>query len=168
MVRSTPVSFSLAQRILHWIMAALIIFNLLATDAMEEYARVFFGGQAPTPDQVSAANIHAYVGITILALAIIRLCLRLVQGVPPEPKEEPALLRFAAKLGHWAFYALFFVMPFAGIGAYYFGNKTAAFAHAGPMKLLMWVLIVTHILGALVHHFYWKTDVLKRMTSGVS
>ncbi|WP_117195153.1 cytochrome b [Rhizobium terrae] len=160
-------SFSVPQRILHWLMAALIIFNLLVTDAMEDYARVFFGGQTPTPEQVSAANIHAYVGITILVLAVIRLCLRVIQGVPPEPKEEPPFLSLVAKLSHWAFYVLFFVMPFAGIGAYYFGNKTAAFAHAGPMKMLMWGLIVAHVLGALVHQFYWKTDVVKRMTSGV-
>lgn len=160
-------SFSVPQRIMHWIMAALIIFNLIFTDAMETYARVFFGGQTPTPDQVNAANIHAYVGITTLVLAVIRLCLRFIHGVPAEPREEPPFLRFVAKLSHWAFYALFFVMPFAGIGAYYFGNKTAAFAHAGPMKMLMWVLIVAHILGSLVHQFYWKTDVLKRMTSGV-
>jgi cytochrome b561 len=30
----------------------------------------------------------------------------------------------------------------------------------------MWALMVAHIGGALVHQFYWKTDVLKRMTSG--
>lgn len=167
MVRATPVSFSLPQRVLHWLMALLILFNLLFTDAVEVWGIEFFGGRTPTPEQVNAANIHAYVGITILVLAAIRLCLRFIQGVPPEPKEEPALLRFVARLAHWAFYAMFFVMPFAGIGAYYFGNSTAAFAHIGPMKTIMWVLIVGHILGALVHHFYWKTDVLKRMTSGV-
>jgi cytochrome b561 len=154
------------QRILHWLMAALILFNLLFTDAMETAGRLMFGGQTLTPEQVSAANIHAYVGITVLLLAVVRLCLRFVQGAPPEPEEEPPFLRVVARISHWAFYALFFVMPFAGIGAYYFGNKTAAFAHAGPLKLLMWALIVAHIAGALVHQFYWKTDVLKRMTSG--
>lgn len=159
-------SFSVPQRVLHWIMALLILFNLFFTEAMETYGRVFFGGQTPTPEQVAAANIHAYVGITVLVLAVVRLCLRFVQGVPPEPQQEPPFLRVVAKISHWAFYALFFVMPFAGIGAYYFGNKTAAFAHAGPMKMLMWTLIIAHIAGALVHQFYWKTDVLKRMTSG--
>lgn len=161
-------SFSVPQRALHWIMAALILFNLLFTDAMETYARLAFRGQTPTPEQISAANIHAYVGITVLVLGLVRLCLRFVQGVPPEPTEEPPVLRLVARISHWAFYALFFVMPFAGIGAYYFGNKSAAFAHAGPMKVLMWVLIVAHIGGVLMHQFYWKTDVLKRMTSGVS
>ncbi|MGK6313256.1 cytochrome b [Neorhizobium sp. DT-125] len=161
-------SFSVPQRILHWVMAALILFNLLFTDAMETYARLAFGGQTPTPDQVSAANIHAYVGISVLALGLVRLCLRFVQGVPPEPREEPPFLRVVARISHWAFYALFFMMPFAGIGAYYFENRTAAFAHAGPMKLLMWALIIAHIAGVLVHQFYWKTNILKRMTSGVS
>ncbi|MCQ1569412.1 cytochrome b/b6 domain-containing protein [Neorhizobium galegae] len=159
-------SFSVPQRVLHWIMAALILFNLLFTDAMETAGRLMFRGQMLTPEQVSAANIHAYVGITVLVLAVVRLCLRFVQGVPPEPEQEPPFLRVVAKIGHWAFYALFFVMPFAGIGAWYFENKTAAFAHTGPLKLLMWALIAAHIAGALVHQFYWKTDVLKRMTSG--
>lgn len=168
MESSTPTSFSLAQRILHWTMALLILFNLLFADSMEDWAQAFFGGQSPTPEQVGAANIHAYVGISVLVLGIVRLCLRVIQGVPPEPKEEPPLLRVVAKLSHWAFYALFFVMPFAGIGAYYFGNRTAAFAHAGPMKTLMWVLIVAHLLGVLVHQFYWRTNILKRMTSGIS
>ncbi|CDZ52112.1 cytochrome b [Neorhizobium galegae] len=159
-------SFTMPQRILHWLMAGLILFNLLFTDAMETAARLMFRGQALTPEQVSAANIHAYVGISVLVLGLIRLCLRFVQGVPPEPRQEPPFLRAVAKISHWAFYALFVVMPLAGIGAWFFGNPTAGFAHAGPMKLLMWALIVAHIGGTLVHQFYWKTDVLKRMTSG--
>ncbi|MDR6819479.1 cytochrome b561 [Neorhizobium sp. 2083] len=161
-------SFSVPQRITHWLMAALILFNLLFTDAMETAGRLMFRGQALTPEQVSAANIHAYVGISVLVLAVIRLCLRFAQGVPPEPVEEPPFLRMVARVGHWAFYALFFLMPLAGIGAWYFGNKTAAFAHTGPLKLLMWALIAAHIGGVLVHQFYWKTNVLKRMTSGVN
>ncbi|CAN7520524.1 cytochrome b [Neorhizobium tomejilense] len=159
-------SFTVPQRILHWLMAALILFNLLFTDAMETAARLMFRGQALTPEQVSAANIHAYVGISVLVLGLIRLCLRLVQGVPPEPRQEPPFLRVVAKISHWAFYALFVAMPFAGIGAWFFANTTAGFVHSGPLKLLMWALIVAHIGGVLVHQFYWKTDVLKRMTSG--
>lgn len=159
-------SFTVPQRILHWLMAALILFNLIFSDAMETAGRLMFRGQTLTPEQVSAANIHAYVGIGVLVLALIRLCLRFMQGVPPEPIQEPPFLRVVARISHWAFYALFLAMPLAGIGAWYFGNTTAAFVHSGPMKLLMWVLIVAHIGGALVHQFYWKTDVLKRMTSG--
>ncbi len=34
------------------------------------------------------------------------------------------------------------------------------------MKLLLWLLIVAHVGGALVHQFYWKTNVLARMTHG--
>ncbi|PYE88953.1 cytochrome b561 [Phyllobacterium leguminum] len=149
-------------------MALLILFNLLFPDGMVIWARAFFSGRTPTSEQVSAANIHAYVGITVLLLASIRLCLRFIQGVPPEPREEPAFIRAVARISHWAFYALFFIMPLSGIAAYYFGSKGAAFAHGGPIKTLMWVLIVAHIAGVLVHQFYWKTDLLKRMTSGVN
>lgn len=161
-------SFSVPQRLLHWLMAALIFFNLIFTDAIETLARIGADGGTPTPEQVDAANIHAYVGIGILVLGLARLCLRLIQGVPPEPQEEPLPLRLAARLGHWAFYILFLVMPLAGIGAYYFGNETAGFLHAGPMKLLMWVLVIAHVAGALMHQFYWRTNVMKRMTSGIS
>ena len=57
-------------------------------------------------------------------------------------------------------------MPLAGIAGYYFGSGAAALAHANQMKLVMWFLIVTHIAAVAVHQFYWKTGILKRMTTG--
>ncbi len=116
-----------------------------------------------TPEDISSANIHAYVGISILVLCLIRLCLRLVQGAPEAPLEEPPLSKLVAKIAHWAFYAIFILMPFTGIGKYYFGNETAGQLHGGPLKLLLWALIVLHILGVLVHQLYWRTKLLRRM-----
>ncbi|MNV76342.1 cytochrome b561 [compost metagenome] len=71
-----------------------------------------------------------------------------------------------ATITHWSLYAMFIIMPLAGIGAFYFKNSMAAFAHIGWMKTALWVLICLHILGVLVHQFYWKTNILRRMTSG--
>ncbi|MNU52610.1 Prokaryotic cytochrome b561 [compost metagenome] len=71
-----------------------------------------------------------------------------------------------ATIVHWSLYAMFIIMPLAGIGAFYFKNGMAAFAHIGWMKTALWVLICLHILGVLVHQFYWKTNILRRMTSG--
>lgn len=159
-------AFSIPQRILHWLMALLILFNLLFSDAMETWGHLYFGNQPIPADIGRSANIHAAVGIAILVLALIRLCLRIVQGVPPEPEEEPAFFRMVAKISHWAFYAIFIIMPLAGIGAYFGGNGTAAFAHIGWMKTAMWALIVLHLLGVLVHQFYWKTNIIRRMTRG--
>jgi cytochrome b561 len=58
-------------------------------------------------------------------------------------------------------------MPLSGAAAYYFGVEPAGFVHGGPMKLLLWLVIIAHIVAALVHKFVWKTDVMDRMTKGV-
>ena len=136
MASSSQVSFSMPQRVLHWAMALLIFFNLLFPDGMEHAYRLMRRGEALTSDQISSANIHAYVGFAILGLALL------------------------------TFYALFFILPLSGIAAYYFGVQAAGQLHSGPFKVLMWVLIVAHIAAALVHQFYWKTDVVRRMTHG--
>ena len=165
-VRPTPVSFSRSQRALHWIMALLILFNLLFSDDLVRWGVLYYGNK-PIPDDVQlSANIHAYVGIAVLILALIRLALRFIQGVPPEPAGEPAIFRLLSKVAHWTFYLMFIVMPLAGIAGYYFDSGAAALAHANQMKLVMWFLIITHIAAVAVHQFYWKTGILKRMTTG--
>lgn len=166
MASAAPASYSIPQKALHWLMAVLILFNLIFSDAMEKVAEAYERGEVPSVEDLTFANIHAYVGISVLCLGLIRLVLRFVKGAPVAPPEEPPTLRFAAKLAHGTFYALFFLLPMSGIGAYYFGNETAGFVHGGPMKALMWLLIAVHILALLVHQFYWKTPVAKRMTRG--
>lgn len=162
-----PVSFSIPQRAVHWLMALFIVFNLLFAESMEHVFDAVKDGATPAADDISGANLHAYVGISVLALAVLRLCLRFMQGAPEAPAVEPPGLKLLAKVTHGLLYLLFFAMPLAGIAAYYGGVEAAGFVHGGPMKLLMWILIALHIAGALVHQFYWKTDVLARMTHGV-
>lgn len=162
-----PLSYSIPQRILHWGMALLIFFNLIFSDGIEHWHRLVRRGETITPDDIASANIHAYVGIAILALAVVRVALRFVQGVPHAPAEEPAILSMVAKLTHGLLYLLLILMPLTGIGAYYFGNGTAGDIHADVLKIVLWLLLALHIAGALVHQFYWKTDVLARMTRGV-
>lgn len=75
-------------------------------------------------------------------------------------------MRTASRVAHWTFYLLFLLVPLSGIAAYYGGMNIAGDIHGGPLKLLMWVLILTHVAAVVVHQFHWKTSVLKRMTSG--
>ncbi|OCJ03064.1 cytochrome B [Rhizobium sp. AC44/96] len=164
---SAPIdAYSLPQRALHWLMAVLIFYNLLFTDGMNEWHHIVRRGETPTADQISSANVHAYIGIAILLLAIIRVCLRLAQGAPSETTEEPAVFRLAAKLVHFGLYAFIFAMPVTGIAAYYLGIDSAGSLHADVLKVVLWILIVAHVAGALVHQFYWKSNVLRRMTVG--
>ena len=164
---TTSLSYSIAQRVLHWTMALLIFFNLLFTDGIEQWNRISKRGGELAASDAFSANIHAYVGISILALAVLRLILRNVQGVPPEQAEEPAIARLAAKATHVLLYLMFFIMPLSGIARYYFGVDTAGELHAEVFKVILWALIAVHIAGALAQRFYFKTDSLKRMTSGV-
>ncbi|MDQ1187227.1 cytochrome b [Agrobacterium larrymoorei] len=160
---TSVIGYSIPQRALHWIMALLILFNLLFPDGTEHWNRLMRHGEAITPDDIASANIHAYVGIAVLVLCLVRLCLRLVQGVPEAPANEPPLAKLVAKVTHWAFYAIFIVMPMSGIGKYYFGNDIAGELHGGPIKVLLWALIGLHLLGVLVHQFFWRTNLLRRM-----
>lgn len=161
-----PLNYSISQRVLHWGMALLILFNLIFSDGMEAWNRADHNG-AVTPDIIASANIHAYVGILILVLAALRIILRFVQGVPDLPSEEPPALRFVAIATHGLLYLLFFVMPISGMAKYYFAADLPGELHGGIFKLLLWLLIVLHVAGALVQKFYYKTDVLERMTKGV-
>ena len=161
-----PLVYSVPQRVLHWLTAALILYSLLLPGQIEHVADSLRDGGTPTPAEWTSANIHISIGFAILGLTLLRLALRLAQGAPAAPASEPAPLRLVAAVTHGALYLLLIAMPAAGIAKFYFGVGIAGFVHGGPMKLALWILVVLHVAGALVHKFYWKTDVMERMTSG--
>lgn len=159
-------SYSLTQRVLHWSMALLIFFNLLFPDGMNRWHHLHRSGQPISPDDIAGANIHAYIGILILMLAALRLIVRALSGAPTEAEGSPAVLHLVARATHAALYLLLFAMPLSGIAAYYFGIDSLGSLHGGPVKMLLWVLISLHVLGAFAQHFYWRTNALRRMTIG--
>lgn len=161
-----PLVYSLPQRLLHWLTAALILFSLLLPGQIEQVTDLLRDGRTPTPSEWSSANLHIYVGFALLGLTLLRLIMRFVQGAPAAPASEPAPLRIVAAATHGALYVLLLAMPLAGIAKFYLGVGAAGFVHGGPMKLALWILLILHVAGALVHKFYWKTDVMERMTSG--
>lgn len=161
-----PLVYSVPQRVLHWLTAALILFNLLLPGQIERVTDLLGGGKTPTPEEWSSANLHIYTGFAVLGVTLLRLILRFVQGAPAAPASEPLPLRIVAAVTHGALYLLLLAMPAAGIAKFYFGVGIAGFVHSGPMKLALWILVILHVAGALVHKFLWKTDVLERMTSG--
>lgn len=161
-----PHSYSLPQKTLHWLMAALIFFNLLVTEGIEQWNRAARRGETLEADQLFSANLHAYVGIAILVLAVLRLVLRIKQGAPAAPEAEPPLFRLLAKLAHAALYALFILMPVTGLMKYYADIDLAGDLHADVLKVVLWLIVAGHVGAVLVHRFVWKTDVATRMTSG--
>lgn len=166
MATTASLSFSLPQRVLHWLTAGLVFFNLLFPDGMNAWNRSIKETGAASAEQVAGANIHAYAGIAILILVALRLLLRQIQGVPAAPTEEPQMFKLVAKVSEWTLYLLLIAMPVTGAAAYYFGFEGAGDLHADVLKAVLWAVVGLHVLGALAHQFYWKTNVLRRMTIG--
>jgi cytochrome b561 len=104
---TTQARFPAVSRLLHWLMAPMIV------------AMLFIGaGMAAT---VSTrydllVSIHRPLGIAILVLCVIRILNRFINPPPELPDTLPPLQRFVAKASHIVLYALMFIMPLVGWG----------------------------------------------------
>jgi cytochrome b561 len=161
-VQATPRGYTSTQIMLHWTVAILVAFQFFLNDGIGDAWRAIAGGNQPTDDAMGAANIHATMGLLILALALWRIVLRLTLGAPPAPDHEPLLLRRIAKGVHVLLYALILLVPMSGAAAWFGGVAPAATAH-NVFKALLLITVVLHIGGALVQHFVLRSDVLTRM-----
>ena len=92
---------------LHWSIAILF----LCSYATVKYRHWFT--VKDTPENWTALQLHLSVGITIAALVLLRIIWRLMNSVPDE---EPGskVAHLAAKLGHYALYAMMIIMPLTG------------------------------------------------------
>ena len=104
---STQARFPAVSRLLHWLMAAMIV------------AMLFIGvGMAASlsPRYELLVSIHRPLGIAILVLCVIRIVNRFINPPPEMPDTVPSLQRFAARASHVVLYALMFIMPLVGWG----------------------------------------------------
>lgn len=149
-------SYTLGQIILHWAIAALVIWQLVFGEEMEALEHP--AGADAT--DLFLANTHVWAGIAILALVMLRILLRVVHGAPPpdEPNRVTALL---AKAAHLAFYGLLVAMPVTGLLDYYGGLPTGEIHELG--KPLFIALIALHVAATLWHQFVRHDGTLRRM-----
>lgn len=147
---------------LHWTVALLVLFQFLASGAIENAWRAYVGNTAPNADGTGMAYLHIASGLLIFCLALWRLWLRFTIGAPPLPENEPKPLQLLAKATHFLIYALIIGMPISGSIAWFAGVQAAAFAHVIAQNVLLG-LVVLHVAGALVQHFLLKSNVLSRM-----
>jgi cytochrome b561 len=99
-----PQRFSVLSRLLHWLMAVLVLAMLFIGIAMV----------ASLSDYARLVAIHKPLGAAILVLVAIRLINRLLSPPPPLPAQLPAWQRFAAHASHWLLYLLMFALPLVG------------------------------------------------------
>lgn len=106
---------------------------------------------------------HVAGGVLILAFVVWRLALRRRRSTSPPPHDEHPALKVAAKLAHWAFYAVLIGLSLTGLLARFGAIAPAAGVH-DVLKTDMLALIVLHVLAALFQQFVLKTGVMGRMT----
>jgi cytochrome b561 len=104
---TTQPRFPAASRVLHWLMAPMII------------AMLFIGaGMAASVSRRYdlLVSIHWPLGIAILVLCVARIVNRFINPPPDLPDTVPSLQRFAAKASHLVLYALMIILPLVGWG----------------------------------------------------
>lgn len=149
-------TYTLGQIVLHWAIAALVVWQLVFGESMEALEHPARADAA----ELFLANTHIWAGIAILALVVLRIALRLVHGAPPAdaPNRLAALLAGAV---HLAFYVLLVAMPVTGLMAYYGGLPTGDLHELG--KPLFIVLIALHVGATAWHQFVRRDGILRRM-----
>ncbi len=153
--------FSLLQIALHWVVAALILFNLIFSDDMSALWRQI-QQTGPTPT-TTGAWLHIIVGVSVLALVAWRLTLRFTRGVPAAPEGENHALKLAGDAGHILLYVLMIALPVTGLLVFYGGITFLGDVHGGILKALLWVVIALHVVAAFYHHFVLKDGLINRM-----
>ena len=143
-------------------------------------------GELPrTPKYFWVYTAHKSMGITVLALMLLRLLWRLYAGAPKPVPGTPGWQAAVASATHWALYALALAIPLSGwlydsasgLRPFrFFGlfdmpklvapNEWLADQMREAHELLFWVLVVLvalHAGAAFYHHLFQRDDTLARM-----
>ena len=106
MANPSPTQFALLSRILHWLMAVMLLSMLFIGAAMVTSLGNY--------DWLVA--IHRPLGMTIFVLAIIRFINRQFTTLPPFPPTMSPMERFVASSSEKLLYGLMFALPLVGWG----------------------------------------------------
>ncbi len=147
--------YSGLQIVLHWLVAILIVVAWLSGEGAGEALEVIERGG--TPGFVP----HVAFGLSILALVVVRLTVRLSRGAPAAPGQPGSWQIRAADWGHRLIYLLMIAVPFGGISAFFLGLKTGD-VHAFFANVLI-VVVLGHAVMALYHHYVLKDGLIRRM-----
>jgi cytochrome b561 len=169
-------SYNGVAKTLHWLILALLIAQFIFAWTMPHIGR-------NTP-VTTLIGLHFSFGITIIAVAIVRLIWRLTHVEPPPEDGIRPWQTASARLVHWLLYILLFVVPILGwINASYRGmpivmfglelpqlvaTRASGWGWTGDVHTLladyaMLGLVGLHVAAALYHYIVRRDRVLQRM-----
>lgn len=179
--------YAMVAVLLHWSIAALILVQLMLAWRMKA---------AHTPETFAVFQLHKSVGITILALSLLRLIWRLTHRPPPLPEAMAGWEKILARVTHWGFYLVMIGMPLTGwlmvstdrlrLPTLLYGRipwpdlpgfaslsdaarlpwREAGESAHASLAILFGLLFVLHVAGALKHQLKDRDEVLGRMAPG--
>lgn len=160
----------------HWTIVILIIVQYVLANQADKLPL----GAA----KIAVLARHKSFGITILALVLLRLAWRWLGDTPTDPPGMPRWQRLAARVSHFALYALLIAQPLSGwlmssarnFPVSWFGlvtlpdfiapNRPAYDLLHEAHEILagtLFVVALLHAAAALKHHFVDRDNVLRRM-----
>ena len=175
-IHNTQSSYGSVAKTFHWLIAV-IIFGLLIVGLV-------MTGMPNSLDKFRIFGLHKSFGITVLVLVSLRLLWKMKNVAPALPDSLSRIEKNLAHLGHAALYLLMFAMPLSGWAmSSASGFPVSVFGwfvlpdivHPNPElradfiylhDTMAWVLIdmvTLHVLAALMHHFYHKNNILRRI-----
>lgn len=164
------------SKLLHWLVVALVLAMAWLGLTMTELPR--------GADRSAAYALHKSLGITLLAVVMLRLAWRLHAGAPAPVAGTPRWQARLATSTHWALYGFLLAMPLSGwllnsasgAALEWFGLvHLPAIAGEDPdlrrlakdvHEWLFWGLsafVVVHVAAAFYHHLFVGDATLARM-----
>jgi cytochrome b561 len=169
--------YSGVAMLLHWLIAALIVWGFALGWVMTDIHGI-------TPTKLRYFSWHKWIGVTVLALVLVRILWRATHAAPELPASTRAWERLAAHAGHAALYLLMLAIPVTG----YFYSSAAGIQVVylgiwplptliGPDTALKAVLrtvhvalnytllavVAVHVLAVVKHHVFDRQNILARM-----
>lgn len=161
---------------LHWVMLLLLIAVYACVDLTDFYPK-------GSDSRAALKTWHFMLGLSVLALGLLRLVLNLASPAPRIEPNPPRWQNLSAKLMHLALYALMIGLPLAGwllLSASgkpipFFGLQLPALISenkelAGLIKevheaggTIGYFLIGLHAVAGLYHHYVVRDNTLVRM-----
>ncbi len=176
MTETAPKRYHPVQVALHWLMVLLVIMML-------GVGKFVMPGISPEdPQKVMMLQIHAFIGIALTVLLVIRLITRFITKQPAPADAGNAFLNFVGKAVHILLYLMLIGMSLSGLGLFQMADLPSVFSGAKPYPLnffdylprmghgltswILLALVLLHFGAAMYHQFIRKDNLLGRMWFG--
>ena len=156
--------FSKYQVIVHWLIASFVLFQIATGSTMSNDFLALIEGRISIEEVDKNSWYHLFFGLTIFLLMVIRFILRIILGVPKPTKQSSTITIILAKIIHWLFYLILFVVPISGFVAWNTSNLLIGNLHTASVNAL-YVLVLIHLVAIVYHQIFLEDNLIDRMTS---